>query len=484
MSSLSREVRRLAAKWQRGDFPKHLEWIELDGLRGWTGQRVDLNFPIVAICGENGAGKSTIIQAAASIYDSTSDETHFASTFFPDTAWDSLSGVLIKASIKEGPNSTEVSIRKPTTRWRGNENRRKRPVKYLDLRRIQPISAKTGYARLAKPALSEAGSQSFAGEALSRLSSIIGKQYSAARQATTNLDATRNVPVVSQGGSEYSGFHQGAGEATIADLIAIDIPQYSIVLIDEIETSLHPRAQRRLIRDLAEISRLKMIQFIVTTHSPYILEELPPSARVYVFKQGTDKAVVPGVSPEFALSKMDEETHPEIDVYVEDDSARILMEEILARKALEYLGRCSISAFGSASVGKALGLMVEGQRFSRPTIVILDGDQDPAPGCLILPGDDAPERCIFEDLQSIGWNGVSSLINRSHSDFVNAAENAMTLSDHHDWIKSVSDRVILGSEELWRAMCRVWIEDCADDDTANTIIESISDHLETDLQLN
>ncbi|MGZ5051698.1 MAG: AAA family ATPase [Methylobacter sp.] len=79
--SLSKEVRRLAAKWQRGDFPKHLEWIELDGLRGWSGQIVDFGFPIVAICGENGAGKSTIIQAAASIYDSSSDETNYASAY-------------------------------------------------------------------------------------------------------------------------------------------------------------------------------------------------------------------------------------------------------------------------------------------------------------------------------------------------------------------------------------------------------------------
>ena len=108
---LSREVRRLAGKWQRGDFPKHLEWIEINGIRGWTGQRVDFNFPIVAICGENGSGKSTIIQTAASIYESASDETHFASSFFPDTAWDSLSGIILKASIKEGQNSTEVSLR-------------------------------------------------------------------------------------------------------------------------------------------------------------------------------------------------------------------------------------------------------------------------------------------------------------------------------------------------------------------------------------
>ncbi|WP_226661678.1 ATP-dependent nuclease [Microbulbifer aggregans] len=478
---LSRETRRLAAKWQRGDFPKHLEWIEINGVRGWTGQRVDFNFPIVAICGENGAGKSTIIQAAASIYDSASDEKNFASTFFPDTAWDKLSGVAIKASVREGTNSTEVSVRKPTTRWRGNDTRKVRPVKYLDLRRIQPISARTGYARLAKPALNEATSQNFEDIALQRFSNIVGKTYSSARQATTNLDESRNIPVVSHGGAEYSGFHQGAGEATIADLIAIEIPQYSIVLIDEIETSLHPRAQRRLIRDLAEISRTKLVQFILTTHSPYVLEELPPPARVYVFKNGTEKSVVPGVSPEFALSKMDEEAHPELDIYVEDDAAKILVEEILAKRSLNNLSRCSISAFGAASVGKALGQMVEGDRFSRPTVVILDGDQDPAPGCLILPGEDAPERRIFEDLQQMGWTGIAPLINRSHSDLVGAAENAITLADHHKWVKSVADRMTLGADELWRAMSRVWINHCAPENVAEDIIDCISDHLETEI---
>lgn len=472
---LSKEVRRLAKKWSRGDFPKHLEWIELNGLRGWSGQRIDFNFPVVAICGENGSGKSTIIQAVASIYDSG----YFASNFFPDTAWDSLQGVTIRASIKEGTNSTEVSIRKPTTRWRGNETRKKRAVKYLDLRRIQPLTARTGYARLAKPAIFEANSVAFEDDSLRRFSNIIGKSYSSARQATTSIDENRNIPVVSHEGVEYSGFHQGAGEATIAELLALDIPKHSVVLIDEIETSLHPRAQRRLIRDLAEISRNKLVQFIVTTHSPYILEELPSSARNYVLKDGNAKKVVLGVSPEFALSKMDEEVHPEIDIYVEDNEAKILLEEILATKALGNLSRCLISPFGSASVGKSLGQMVEGDRFSRPTIVILDGDQDQAPGCFILPGEDAPERLVFEDLSEIGWQGVASLLNRSHSDLVSAANNAMTLNNHHDWIKSVADRMVVGGGELWRAMSRIWVSNFADDDTAKEIIDEIDDQLDS-----
>jgi len=78
----------------------------------------------------------------------------------------------------------------------------------------------------------------------------------------------------------YSGFHQGAGETTVAELLEADLPQYSLVLIDEIESSLHPRAQRRLLRDLAERCRERQLQIILTTHSPYILEELPAEARL------------------------------------------------------------------------------------------------------------------------------------------------------------------------------------------------------------
>jgi hypothetical protein len=43
--------------------------------------------------------------------------------------------------------------------------------------------------------------------------------------------------------ARYSGFHQGAGEITATELIAIDYPKYGLILI-EIETSLHPRAKK------------------------------------------------------------------------------------------------------------------------------------------------------------------------------------------------------------------------------------------------
>lgn len=63
---LSKEVRRLERAWQNETaWPKRLDWIEIDNIRGWQGQRIKFPFPIVAISGENGTGKSTIIQACS-----------------------------------------------------------------------------------------------------------------------------------------------------------------------------------------------------------------------------------------------------------------------------------------------------------------------------------------------------------------------------------------------------------------------------------
>jgi len=175
--ALSKEMRKLANKWEtERSWPKRLEWIEINKARGWSGQRIDFNFPFVAIVGENGVGKSTILQAVASIY--KAEEPLYASDFFPDTPWETITDASIRGSVREGSTSTTVRVRKPSGRWRGNPDRKERPVVYIDLRRIQPLAAQIGYSRIAKPQYHETAQQPFLPEKLARLSSIVGRPYS------------------------------------------------------------------------------------------------------------------------------------------------------------------------------------------------------------------------------------------------------------------------------------------------------------------
>lgn len=64
-------------------------------------------------------------------------------------------------------------------------------------------------------------------------------------------------------------------------------------------------------RDLAEVARKMELQIIMTTHSPYVLAELPPEARLYLMEGANGKDIVKGVSADFAMSQMDEEPDSE-----------------------------------------------------------------------------------------------------------------------------------------------------------------------------
>lgn len=478
---VSDEMRRLIKKWNGGaSWPKRLEWLEVDGLRGWSGQRINFPFPIVAIVGENGSGKSTLLQAAASVYrsDDQNTRTRFPSEFFPSTAWDSVQNVVIRYGYQQGKDQHLTdSIRKPTTRWLGNTERPERAVEYIDLNRLQPVGTRVGYARIPKSKHQEASSIAFNAPQVQRFSAVMGRTYDSARMALTDIDETREVPVISKNGQAYSGFHQGSGEITVAELMRAELPKYGLVLIDEIESSLHPRAQRRLMRDLAERCRESELQIIITTHSPYILEELPLEARMHILESGKAKAIVPGVSPQFAMTKMDDEQHPECDLYVEDLAAKVLLGEILTSKGSEIYQRCAIVPFGAASVGQALGIMVDQKRFPRPTCVFLDGDSAESTGCVLLPGGDAPEQVVFKGLQAGGWHSVWSRIGRDSSVVHDACNRAMTLADHHNWITLAANELKCGGETLWQAMCAEWVSHCLNAEEAKNVVYPIENIL-------
>ena len=108
-------------------------------------------------------------------------------------------------------------------------------------------------------------------------------------------------------------------------------------------------------RDLAVAARDRECQIIVSTHSPYVLEELPLSARVYILEAGGGKEIVNGVSPQFAMTKMDDEQHPDCELYVEDPRAATWLNEILSRHAREIFVRCSIVPYGAANLGSPSG---------------------------------------------------------------------------------------------------------------------------------
>ena len=89
------------------------------------------------------------------------------------------------------------------------------------------------------------------------------------------------------------------GEHTVARL-AHDLTRLhdGLVLIDQLETGLHPVTRRALVKKITRISRENEIQFILTTHCPEVMSAVLAPDRIFL---QTDRAgstsVVRDISP-------------------------------------------------------------------------------------------------------------------------------------------------------------------------------------------
>jgi predicted ATPase len=425
----------------------------------------------VAIAGENGSGKSTVLKAAAAAYINAAEgQAQFTRTFnpedfFPKTPWEAVEGVRLTYTVRQGDSTTNYVLRKPSTRWRGMPERAGRSVFFLDISRTQPIDTLIGYGKIAKAvAFGDQEVELREPERL-RLSRVLKRDYTDSRMVVSDEGTkSKQVGVLSLEGLTYSNFHQGAGEDSTADLIALlqEAPNHSLVIIDEVEASLHPRAQRRLVSELFELARTKRLQFILSTHSPFVLERLPEFARVYLQTRadgGRDPLY--GVSHEYALTMMDDEFHPDLVVYAEDERASYLGRTILALYDDELVRRIQFVAAGASNVVKILGQLAETGRLPGLSTGLLDGDEvalgaDPPPGCLVLPGSEMPERVVFNAVVASGrWQDLALRLGVDEGLLTQAVEDAMNQQDAHDWPGHVSStlRGPLTERRVWEELC-------------------------------
>ena len=270
-----------------------LDEVRVRNFRGINDLRVQFPYPVSVLAGANGCGKSTVLLACACAYasDDVARPASSPASVFPAFT-DRLRGVL--SDDTQGAEFAYYYVdggQRTSMTWRcrrswgksfmGPEGAEqpKRAVYLHTLANLgDPGEAQSHLRRIRKPYASEALTPdllSFADSILPQRYGRVSKIQSGARDLLFAELKHREA--------RYSEFHMASGERTILRL-SKDIAnlQEALILIDDVESGLHPYTQQQLMLELQRLALRQRSQVIVASHSPVVLDCVPAEGRLFL----------------------------------------------------------------------------------------------------------------------------------------------------------------------------------------------------------
>lgn len=412
------EINQLLEKARDRNYGKYLSAIDLTYVRGVREQRVSFDFPVTAIIGTNGGGKTTILGAAGLIYRSVPPARFFSKGGkYDNTMQDWRIGyeIIDRTQNKSSTTSRTASFRQK--KW--NRDALDREVLIFGVSRTVPASEKKEFRRFAGNSFSvpQANEKLFVDEVIEAAGRVLGKDISKFKEL--KVDDNGKVTLLTATADDdisYSEFHFGAGESSVIRMISEieSADQNALILIEEIENGLHPVATIRLVDYLISVSKRKNLQVIFTTHSNDALIPLPDKA-VWVASQ---ESIFQGKLDVASLRAISGKIEKKVVIFVEDDFAKLWTEAILRVNAKSVLEQIEIHAL--AGDGNAYKMAIshnENPAVQTKAICVLDGDSsqdaDKYEFVFKLPGE-MPEAyvfdCIIEKWDEIGGKLTVALL--------------------------------------------------------------------------
>ena len=187
----------------------------------------------------------------------------------------------------------------------------------------------------------------------------------------------------------------------------------SVLLIDELDATLHPAFQIKLLNLFREMSQLYKIQVIFTTHSMSLLEEMLSKKDAVVYLLDNITSVAKMEEPDIYKIKMHLHslTHEDIyadkviPIFTEDDEARFLLDILFdyyceTNRGFANARRFFHKVLTNIGAENLIGIFTDSKllRTTMRSICILDGDHNcDISNCITaLPGKKAPEQLLTD----------------------------------------------------------------------------------------
>ena len=350
----------------------------LKGLSGLSYLSLD-DFPVTAITGANGCGKSTVLHALACIYSpqdpAVSKNYKFPNFFLPtsDGTWEgSMFEVFHSYRLGRVEHVRARSVySKQSERWSPRYTRRPgRNVVYLGIDTCVPAIEREPAMSYMELRVTSSAIDPVSDEIRIAASRVMNRDYSS---TSKKLGRVRHYRGVGCGSLNYSSLSMGAGEQRVFEMLEaiFRAPKYSLILIDEIDLLMHGDALDRLVTEVVARAEKKSLQVVFTTHRETILER-DDLAVHHIFSAGGKTLCLPKAHPE-VFSRLTGRTKRPIEIFVEDDLSKAVVDKICSDLGCKKYIQTIVVGAAANIFTVAAGLALRGISFDSK-IFLLDGD--------------------------------------------------------------------------------------------------------------
>lgn len=457
---------KFSEKERFANFGNALTRIHARGFRCHQNTFLEVRHPITAFCGLNGTGKSTLLQLIASAYQPLVKG---------GGASFRISDFLIVGTLDPYPFTPDASVifefaapdRKTIQRtlsrsvkrsgWNGYPARPRRSILFSGVGHYLPKIEDRDFIVNFASHVSVTKTEPVPQVVMDWVSRILTTSYDSAvtkgvQYVAHNRLRSNRVVSVARHGTEYSEAHMGFGEARTQYLVGVleAMPEQSLILIEEPETSLHPSAQEELGNYLVDVVNRKNHQVFLTTHSTALLSTLHSEAIVYLKRDEIGVKPKRGYSAGQVGGLLSDGRSKALHVLVEDDCAEAILREMIRHADPDFLCAVELRPAGdtravldSVRAMAGAGMLVVGVR---------DGDtgETTEPNMFRLPGTLPPEKELF--------NSDAVALHVSQQYDLNWANFCAGLKgiDHHQWLSRLARSINMTREGVLMELARVY----------------------------
>lgn len=440
-----------------------IESVEIVKFRLFEATRFMLSPHVTVIAGHNGIGKTTILGILGNCGRLASRGKYWPlikSDFSVEFS------ELFKASPEFDPTLQNIAsinfngLKNPETGhepypmgfrtgWQKQRNKQESRFRIIPSKRISEITGQRTESKLMWPTLylglsrlypvGEIAQEEISTETIDNLQSDEWEWFFGTYRAILNLQHDiKSAMEIRAGGfkrsmgvstNRYSHLSNSAGQDNLSQILlaALSFQRLArqmgsdwkggLLLIDELDTALHPAAQKKLVDELLRMSKRHQFQVVFTTHSQNLLEYIAGRTR------NNDYRIVYLTNANYVIEVMENPTRHTMRsdlnisttnsasgmlVWSEDAEARWFLRNILPAELSDQL------YFVEASFGfkHLLKLLEQDYQYFSSHLMVFDGDARQEverfsnkhkdwTNWLLLPGDVRPEQVIFEYLDSI-----------------------------------------------------------------------------------